>query len=53
MCPEKKKEENLLALKIVLMHWYNDSKTTEKSAEEDWLQPAETIQITQGSTEQI
>ena len=28
MCPEKKKEEDLPALKVALMHQDNDSKTT-------------------------
>ena len=35
MCQEKKEEGNLLALKTALAHRYNDSKTTEKNAEED------------------
>ena len=34
------------------MHQYNDLKTTWKGAEEDWLQPVETIEITQALTEQ-
>ena len=28
MCQEKEEEENLSELEIVLMHWYNESKTT-------------------------
>ena len=43
MCKEKKDEEKKPALKIALMHQYNDSKTTEKSAEEDCLRPPKTI----------
>ena len=33
MCQEKKKEEDLPALKTALMHWYNDSMTIKKSME--------------------
>ena len=50
-CWEKKEEEDLPVLNITLTHQYNDSKTTYKSMEEDWLQPPETILTTQGSTE--
>ena len=35
MCQGKKKEEDLLAFKIAMMHQYNDSKTTYTSVEED------------------
>ena len=51
MCQEKKKEEDLLALKTVLTHQYNDLNTTYKIVEEDWLQPPETILTTRGPTE--
>ena len=34
-CQEKKEEEDLQALKAVLMHQYNDLKTTYKSGEEE------------------
>ena len=50
MCQEKKKEEDTPALKTALMHKYNDSNTTYKSVEENWLQPPETILRTRGST---
>ena len=36
MCQEKKEEEDIPESKIALTHKYN-SKTTEKSAEEDWF----------------
>ena len=39
---QEKKDEDLPALKTALTHRYNDSKTTYKSAGEDWLQPPET-----------
>ena len=51
LCQEKKEKEDLLALKTVLMHQYNNLKTTYKSVEEDWLQPPETIMTTWGPTE--
>ena len=35
------------AFKIALMHWYKDSMTTLKNAEEDWLQWPEIIQTSQ------
>ena len=35
MCQEKKEEEDLPALKMVLMHQYNNLKITCKSEEED------------------
>ena len=38
---EKKKEEDLPALKTVLTHRYNDLKITYESTEEDWLQTLE------------
>ena len=41
-----RKEEELPALKTVLMHQYNDLKTTHKNMEEDRLQPPETILTT-------
>ena len=41
MCKEKQEEDNLLALKTVLVHQYNDLKTTSKGVEKDWLQPFE------------
>ena len=47
ICKEKV-EDDLPALKIALTHQYNDSKTTKKSAEEDWLRPQETILTTRG-----
>ena len=43
---KKKEEEDLLALKTARTHRYNDLETTFKSAEEDWLQPPETIAMT-------
>ena len=48
MCQEKKEEEDLLALKTVLTHQYNNLKITYKNAEEDWL--LETM-TTRGPTE--
>ena len=51
VCQEKREEEDLPAFKSALTHRYNDSKTTEKSAEKDWLQPPETILKTRGSIE--
>ena len=51
MCQEKMEEEDLQASKIVLTHQYNDSKTSEKSVEEDWLQPPKTILTTRGPAE--
>ena len=42
MYQEKREEEDLPALKTALIHRYNDSKTTEKNTNEDWLQPLET-----------
>ena len=41
MCQEKE-EEDMPVLKTVLMHQYNDLKTTYKSMAKDWLQPPET-----------
>ena len=37
MCQEKKEEEDMLALKTVLAHQYNDLNTTYKWVEEGWL----------------
>ena len=51
MCQEEREEEELPAVKTALTHRYNDSKTTEKSAEEDWLEPPKTILTTQWSVE--
>ena len=51
LCQEKNEEEDLLAMKTVLMHQYNDLKTAYKSVEEDWLQLPDTILTTQGPTE--
>ena len=48
MCQKKKEEENIPALKTVLMHQY---KTTYKSAGKDWLQPPKSILTTRGPTE--
>ena len=44
MCQEKKKEEDLPALKIALTHRYNNFNTTYKSANKHSLQPPETDQ---------
>ena len=49
--PRKEGEEDLSALKTVLTHQYNDLETLQKSAEEDWLQPPETILTTREPTE--
>ena len=38
MCQEKKVEEDLWTLEIVLMNQYDDSKTTLKKAEKNLLQ---------------
>ena len=43
MYQERREEEDLPALKTAFTHRYNDSRTTEKSTKEDWLQPSETI----------
>ena len=51
MFQEKRKEEDLLALKTVLTHRYNGSKTIYKNTMEDSLQPSETIMITRWTTE--
>ena len=48
---EKNEVQDLGGLKIALIHRYNDSKTTEKNAEEDWPLSPEMIISTQGSTE--
>ena len=48
----KKEAEDFLAFKLTSMHWYNDLKTTLKSAEKDWLQRQESTQTAQTSTEQ-
>ena len=47
----KKGGRGLPALKTALTHRYNDSKTIYKNTMEDWLQPSETIMITQWTTE--
>ena len=47
----KEVEEDLPVLKTVLMHQYNDLKTTYKSLEEDRLQPPETILTIRGPIE--
>ena len=51
MFQEKSEEEDLPALKTVLTHRYNDSKTIYKNTMEDTLQPSEMIMITQWTTE--
>ena len=48
---EKREEEDLPASKTALTHRYNGPKTTQKSAEEDWLQQLKAILITRGSAE--
>ena len=48
MC-QKRRKKHLSAFKLALMHRYNDSKSTEKSAKEDWLQLPETTLTTRGS----
>ena len=48
---EKKEEEDSPALEIALTHYYNDLKATYKSAENDRLQPPETMLTTRGLTE--
>ena len=45
-CQEKKKEENLPALKTALTHQYNGLKTTFKIVEKDLLQLPKTILTT-------
>ena len=47
MFQEKREEEDLPALKTVLMHQYNDSKTIYKNTKEDSLQPPESKLRTQ------
>ena len=42
----KSEEVDLRALKTVLTHWYNDSRTTQKNKKEDWLQPSKMILTT-------
>ena len=48
----QEKKEDSQAVNVALKHRYNDLKITSKNAEEDWLQPPETIQTTRGSIEQ-
>ena len=52
ICQEKMEEEDLPALTLALLQQYNDSKSTSKSSEEDWLQPPKTILKTRASAEQ-
>ena len=47
MCQEKTEQEDSPAFKIMLMHWYKDSKTTLKNTVEDWLKRPETIKAAQ------
>ena len=49
MYQEKKVGEDLPALKTGLTHRYNDSKTTWKSGEKEWLPPSETIDNTKAN----
>ena len=51
MFQEKRDEEVLLALKTVLTHRFNDSKTIYKNTIEDTLQLSETILITRWTVE--
>ena len=51
MFHEKRGEEDFPAWKTALTHRYNDSKTIYKNTMENWLQPSETIMITQWTTE--
>ena len=46
MYQEKREEENLPASKTALTHRYNDSKTTQKNTNKDWLRPSDTILTT-------
>ena len=46
---KKRRRKNI---EIASMHWYKNSKIILKSAKEDWLQQAETIQTTQALTKQ-
>ena len=48
---ERREEEDLSILKTVLMHRYNDSRTTMKNMKADWLQQSETIQTIRWTTE--
>ena len=48
---EERWEEDLLSLKTVLKHRYNDSKITYKNTKEECLQPPETILTTWGPAE--
>ena len=50
-CQEKKEEEDLIALKRVLMLRSKDQKTAWKCAEGGWLQPPETMMTTRRQTE--
>ena len=50
MFQEKREEEDLLALKTVLTHRYNDSKTIYKNMKEDSLQPPKTTLRTRWTT---
>ena len=49
MSQEMEEEEDPSELKIASMHRYNDSTTTWKSAEKDWLQWLETTLLTRGT----
>ena len=48
----KERRRGLASNKDSVEHRYNDSKTTDKSMEEDWLQPPETILTTGRPAEQ-
>ena len=43
-CEQKREEEDSPALKIVLLHRYDDSMTTFNRPEENWLHRPETTQ---------
>ena len=51
-CQEKKKEEDPQTLKIASMLLYKKKNDHFEITEEDWLEPPETTQTTQASTEQ-